>query len=105
MTPLIKVVLNRMNFRMNTSVIIGHPADESFIKYLLKWLHQHNEVLIVEEITQWAIKNNWSESHIEDIGCWAKKIIEGKPVTTRYVPSFTENYFSDLLVEARNSQL
>ena len=62
---------------MNTSVIIGHPADESFIKYLLKWLHQHNEVLIVEEITQWAIKNNWSESHIEDIGCWAKKIIEG----------------------------
>ena len=52
MTPLIKVVLKRINFRMNTSVIIGHPADESFIKYLLKWLHQHNEVLIVEEITQ-----------------------------------------------------
>ena len=42
MTPLIKVVLKRINFRMNTSIIIGHPADESFIKYLLKWLHQHN---------------------------------------------------------------
>ena len=105
MTPLIEVVLKRINLRMSTSVMIGHPADESFIKYLLKWLHQHNEIINVEEITQWAIKNNWSEREIKNIAYWIKLIVEGKQVRIKYIPLFAENYFSDLLVEARNSQL
>ena len=105
MAPLVEVVLKRIDHRINTLVIIGHPADESFIKYLLKWLHQHNEIINVEEITQWAIKNNWSEREIKNIAYWIKLIVEGKQVRIKYIPLFAENYFSDLLVEARNSQL
>ncbi|OTG95007.1 DUF1889 family protein [Acinetobacter sp. ANC 3832] len=105
MTPLVEVVLKKIDIRKNTSNFAGHPSDESFAKYLLKWLHQHNEVLNAEEIIQWAIKHNWSEKQAKDIGDWTRDIDEEHQVVIQFIPYFPDNYFTDLLAEAKKNQL
>lgn len=103
MTPLVQVVLESINKRVNISDGGAHPSDESFIKLVFKWLHdQQNQQINSDEVHLWAVKNGWTEKHAKNLSKIAENIDLGKRVVIKFPPAISANFYDDLIEKSKH---
>jgi len=99
MTPLLEEALKSLTIRVNLATGLSHPLDSDSAKEIFKLLHKHGEILLKSDITNWAITNDWSSKHTDELGSLAQKIGEGKRVQIKNKDRWKEDIIQ--LLEAR----
>lgn len=76
--------------RMNTSVPVPHPVDESKAKEMLKYLKSLGFPLLGDKIRDFGASQGWNEKYTTKIAGWADKINSGGRVVIRHPGHMTE---------------
>lgn len=91
MSPLVEKALLAINTRTNISTGLSHPNDKNAAKEMFKLLHEAGEILLKNEIENWAMSNGWNNKNAEELGALAQQIGMGKLVVIKDGPWWKEN--------------
>lgn len=103
MTPLLQEALKTISSSVNISTGLTHPNDKNKVEELFKCLHEEGEVLLANEIEEWAATNGWQKKDANELGTLAQQIGMGKKVVIKGRPWWGEKIIEILKKRSQSS--
>ena len=96
MENLTKKALESIHNSINVSTGLNHSNDKNRVKEMFKRLHEAGEILLANEIEDWATSKGWRDKDAEELGALGQQISMGKAPKISDGPWWAEDILEKL---------